>query len=132
MSYDPEVDAFDIRTETPEADCASIDCESLIVVSVATLDGHDVVGLEVIGMGVYLPLGKKGYDAESDILLLGNMPDDPDLVTENSDFITYWQKFEDDPDGFCDAKGVAIRNASIHISKEITAAAEYRRRSRQR
>ena len=82
--------------------------------------GHDVVGLIVIGASVYLPLGL-GYDAELDILTIGEMAYDPALITENSDFVGYWEVDEAEPERVLNAIGVAIRRASVHLAKVLAA-----------
>ena len=63
-----------------------------------------------------LSLGKKGYDTDNDTLLMGNSTSDHALITDNGDFIGYWQDAESDPYGFRYPIGVAIRNVSAHIA----------------
>ena len=71
VHYDSEVDALRIATNSGGATSSSLWYNSEIVVDLATEDGQDIVGLGVLCASVYLPLGKRGYDAESDTLLMG-------------------------------------------------------------
>ena len=70
-----------------------------------------------MGGSAYLPLGKKGYDAKTDTLMLGEKCANPDRITKNDDFVAYWQVDERFPDeGFLESIGVEIRNVSAHIA----------------
>ena len=115
VRYDREVDILSVVTDTPEAICASLLDGPDIAVSLATEDGHDIVGLEVLGASAFIPLGKLGYDADTDVLTMGRTSQDPELITENGDLVAYWQVDEEDPDGFRDPTGVAIKRASVHL-----------------
>ena len=119
VRYDPEVDALRITTDTLGVVSASLwDPEyHSVVVDLATEDGYGIVGLEVLGASAFIPLGKLGYDAETDTLTMGNTTTDPELITENGDLIGYWRVDEHEPDGYRDPIGVAIRRASIHLAK---------------
>ena len=86
-----------------------------IVVDLSEPEGHDIVGLGIMWASGYLPL-KKGYDPEADTLLLGQQITSPRLITENGDFVGYWQPYEDEPDAFMDPVGVLLRNASKHLA----------------
>ncbi len=114
VTYDPEVDALRVWTGQKAVDGTSLEREFGTAVYLGTADGHDVVGFEVLGASVYLPLGL-GYDVESDTLTIGETTDAPGLVTENGDFVGYWEVDEHEPDGFRNAIGVAIRRASEHL-----------------
>ena len=118
-NYDVEADVLSLTTGIEPATSASLLDDPDIVVDLADADGHDIVGLAVMWASAYLPL-KKGYDPETDTLLLGmkNAPCHP--ATEHGDFIGYWQVDEDEPDGFMDPVGVLIRNASKHLA-QVTA-----------
>lgn len=117
VTYDQEVNVLGIMTDTPEAMCASLLYDPGIAVSLATEDGHDIVGLEVLGASAFIPLGNRGYDAQTDTLTMGRTTGDPDLITENGDLVAYWQVDEEDPEGFRDPIGVAVRRASVHLAK---------------
>lgn len=119
VSYDQEVDALRITTGTPEAISESLwDAEHHdIVIDLASEDSCDIVGLDVMWASVYLPLGKKGYDPESDTLLMGRATSEPELITKNGDIVGYWQMDDDNPDGIPNPIGVAIKRASVHLAK---------------
>ncbi len=119
VRYDHEVDALRITTGTPEAISESLwDTEHHdIVVDLAAEDSCDIVGLDVMWASAYLPLGKKGYDVESDTLLMGRATSEPGLITENGDIIGYWQVDDDNPGGIPNPIGVAIKRASAHLAK---------------
>ena len=121
VHYDGEVDALRVTTDVGGATSASLSYNSDIVVDLATEDGYDIVGLGVLCASLYLPLGKKGYDAETDTLLMGDSTSDPALITENDDFIGYWKVFEGDLNGFRDPVGVAVKNASAHLAEVMAA-----------
>ena len=114
-NYDVDADVLSLTTGVPPATSASLLDGPDIVVDLAEPDGHDIVGLVVMWASAYLPL-KKGYDPETDTLLLGIKNDSPSLITENDDFVGYWQADEDEPDGFMDPVGIMIRNASKHLA----------------
>ncbi|MCY4652819.1 MAG: DUF2283 domain-containing protein [Dehalococcoidia bacterium] len=119
VSYDQEVDALRITTGTPEAISESLwDTEHHdIVVDLAAEGSCEIVGLDVMWASVYLPLGKKGYDPESDTLLMGRATSEPELITKNGDIVGYWQMDVDNPDGIPNPIGVAIKRASVHLAK---------------
>lgn len=121
VHYDSEIDALRVATDRYGVTSASLLYNSDIVVDLATEDGHDIVGLGVLCVSLYLPLGKKGYDADTDTLLMGYSTPDPELITENGDFIGYWKVFEGDPNRFRDPVGVAIKNASVHLAEVLAA-----------
>ena len=119
VSHDthPQVDVLYFSTGTPDVGGSDIPSAPGVVVFVGTEDGHDVVGIEIIGGSAYLPLGKKGYDAKTDTLTLGEKGAKPDLITKNDDFVAYWQVDEVLRDeGFLEPIGVEIRNVSAHIA----------------
>ena len=68
--YDREANVLRIITDTPAATAASLLDDPGVAVELATDDGHDIVGLILMGASAYIPLGKS-YDAASDTLLLG-------------------------------------------------------------
>ena len=118
--YDKEADVLRIINGQPAADTASFLRGPDAAVDLATFDGHDIVGIIIIGASAYLPLGL-GYDAGSDILTIGESTNDPAFMTENGDFVGYWEMDEAEPDGFRHPVGVAIRRASAHLAKVISA-----------
>ena len=117
--YDVEADVLSLTTGIQPATSASLLDDPDIVVDLAEADGHDIVGLAVMWASAYLSL-KKGYDPETDTLLLGTKNAPPDLITERDDFVGYWRVDEDEPDSFMDPVAVLIRNASKHLA-QVTA-----------
>ena len=118
VDYDRDANVLHVTTETPAATAASLLDEPSVAVELAAEDGHDIVGIIVMGASAYLPLPKdcKEYCVETDTLFIGEKAIDPNLVTRNGDIVGYWRKDEDDPDGFRDPIGVAIERASRHLS----------------
>ena len=114
VHYDDDADVLHITTEKRSADAASLLDDPNVVVKLATLDGHDIVGLIVMWASSYV---HSGHDTESDTLLIGKTACSSDLITENGDLVVYWQVDEEDPDGYRDPIGVAIRRASVHLAK---------------
>ncbi len=115
--YDHEVNVLRVITETPDAVSASLLDDPGIAIDLATEEGHEIVGITVMGASAYIPLGNRGYDAQTDTLTMGRTTDDPDLITENGDLVAYWQVDEEDSEGFGDPIGVAVRRASVHLAK---------------
>ena len=113
--FDREANVLRIASGAPVATASSLVDDLDIAVELATADGHDIVGLIIIGASAYLPLGP-GYDAKTDTLLLGEKTDDPNLITKCGDFVGYWQVDELEPEGFRDPMGVAIQRASVHLA----------------
>ena len=121
VHYDSEIDALRVATDRDGDTSDSLWHNGDIVVDLATEEGLDIVGLGVLCASSYLPLGKKGYDADTDTLLMGYSTPDPALITENGDFIGYWQVDEADPDGFRYPIGVVVKRASVHLAEAIAA-----------
>ena len=121
--YDQEADVLRIVNGQPISDTASLLRGPDVAVDVATFNGHDVIGFTVIGASAYLPLGL-GYDAKSDILTIGETTDDPELITENGDFVGYWAALNPEPDGFRDPIGVALRQASKYLAPVLAKSAK--------
>ena len=116
VNYDREANALHLTDGAPAATGASLLDDPGIVLELATAEGHDIVGLIVTGASAYLPLGENGYDLKTDTLVIGAKTDDPALITENGDFVGYWQLDELEPEGFKDPVGVAVRRASTHLA----------------
>ena len=116
LVYDQEVDVLRLLTTEKGSTSSSLLGLEEVVIDLATNEGHHVVAVEVMGASAYLPLGKHGYDAQTDTLTLGIAVCYPDRITENGDIVTFWQTDEEEPSSFMDPIGVAVRNASIHLS----------------
>ena len=86
-----------------------------IAVDVGSEETYEIVSVEIVGALGYLPLGRHGYCAETDVLTLGSVIDNPDLISENGDLVGYWEK-DSDPDIGMILAAVEIRNASKHLS----------------
>ena len=114
--YDREGNYLHFITGDDGASGTTLLDDDNIVIDLETKYGHGVVGLTVMGPRAYLPLGKKGYDAETDTLTFGVPVDDPARVTENGDLVAYWQVDKDNPDSYMDAVGAAIKNVSKHLA----------------
>jgi hypothetical protein len=119
IRYYQDADVLRVTTDQTPADGASLLYEADIAVELATEDGHDIVGLIVMGASAYLPLGL-GYDADADTLLFGTATSDPAMITENGDIVGYWQVDDEEPDSFRDPIGVAIRKASKHLAEVLS------------
>ena len=117
-AYDKEADVLRVNIEQAIADTATLVYGPDLAVDVATEDGHDVVGFILSGATAYLPLDR-GYDAEQDVLTIGDSTDDPGFVTENGDLMAYWQVSDTDPTGPFDPIGLAVRRASVHLRDVI-------------
>ena len=116
VSYDEQDDVLFMREGEPGETCAGLlSTSGLVAVELATEDGHDVIGIVAIGASGYMSPWK-GYDAEHDILTIGETTDDPAFITENGEFVGYWQPYDGDPNDFWDPIGVAIRHASKHLA----------------
>ncbi len=115
-SYDAQVRVLQVLNGQTVEVSASLIRGPDAAVHLGTHDGHDIVGFLVVGGSAFLPLGKRGYDPDTDTLTIGTATDDPDLVTENGDFIGYWEVDKLDAKGFRDSIGVALRNASVHLA----------------
>ena len=123
VSYDKEANVLHVTTEAPKATAASLLDDPGIAVELVTWDGHEIVGLIVMGASAYIPLGL-GYDSDTDTLFMGMKTSDPAHITETGDFVGYWQLDEDNPNGACDPIGVALKHASKHLAEVL---AEVRR-----
>ena len=115
VSYDQQANVLRVTADTPAATAASLLDEPGVAVELATANGHDIVGLIVMGASAHIPFGKT-YNAETDTLFIGRTTGAPILTTENGNIIGYWKVDEDDPDGFRDPIGIAIKQASKHFA----------------
>ena len=86
----------------------------------ARLESHVPVGLEVIGVSAWLPLGKRGYCKETDTLTFGSDTETATVIAENGDLIAYWSPDQYDPDYLLPI-AVDLRNASKHLAPVLEA-----------
>ena len=115
--YSPEDDHLRLVTQIPSTVSASLLGDPGIALDLSTEDGHELVGVEILGISAYVPLGKNGYDADTDTLTMGKTTTDPELIAQNGDLIGYWHADKHEPGGYRDPIGVAIRRASVHLAK---------------
>ena len=113
VTYDKKVDVLRVTSDQVGKTSAGLLRGPDAAVDLATEDGYDVVGLEVIGASALFPHGR-GYDAKTDTLTIGETSADPQLTTENGDFVGYWEAA--DPGEIRDPIGVALRHASRHLA----------------
>lgn len=85
-----------------------------VVVLAGSDAGRDVAGLVVMAAAYHLSL-EGGYDSQTDTFLFGRVANDPVMITKTGDFVGYWQPDKDEPNGFWEPVGVAIRQASKHL-----------------
>ena len=116
VMYDPVADVLRFLTGEDEVTSATLIDAYEVVVSLATDEGHHIVGIDVMGASSYLPMGKSGYDPDNDTLTLGSTPAEAG-VTENGDIVGYWMVDAVDSGSFMDPVGVVIRNASQHLGQ---------------
>lgn len=116
VTYDRKVDVLRVTSEQTGKTSAGLLRGPDAAVDLATADGYEVVGLEVIGASALFQPGP-GYDARTDTLIIGETCDDPDLTTENGDFVGYWETAS--PGETRDPIGVALRHASRHLAELI-------------
>ena len=120
VSYDREEDSLRITTENTGMDATSLDPQWWVVLDLAAEKGVcNVVGLEVLSASTYLPLGKRGYDHEADVLLLGTK-DGATTILENGDLVVYWKPDPEDssPDE-CTPVGVEVRSAKKWLMGQV-------------
>ena len=116
VTYDKKVDVLRVTSDQAGKTSAGLLRGPDAAVDLATADGYDVVGLEVIGASALFSPGQ-GYDAKTDTLIIGETSDDPHLTTENGDFVGYWEAAS--PGEVRDPIGVALRHASRHLAELI-------------
>ena len=116
--YYSDDDILDVRN-SKRSDCAAslYDCMG-VAVFLETEKGQSITGFEVIGAKSALALNE-GYDAKTDILLFGDMADDPALVKENGDFVTHWRQVDLGAESGLFPIGVGLRNASKRLAPVI-------------
>ena len=118
--YDQQADVLRLLTSEKGETGSSLFGQDDVVLDLAKEDGYDIVGIAILGASAYLPLGKQGYDTETDTLTLGCSVSDPAMTTENGDLAAYWQVDEKAPANVRDPIGVAIREASKHLATVLS------------
>ena len=89
-----------------------------VVIDLLDWKSHVPVGLEVIGVSAWLPLGKRGYCKETDTLTFGGNVETATVIAENGDLIAYWSPDQFDPDHLLPI-AVDLRNASKNLAPVI-------------
>ena len=118
VSYDDDVRVDILSVSSAVSDGSyELECDRGVVVHLANDEGREIVGFFIMGASHYLPLGKKGYDAKTDTLMLGKITDSPEFITQSGDFIGYWGPDPDFPDEPNVPIGVALKRASVHLAE---------------
>ena len=120
VHYDPECDAIGLNYSQPSGGTYELATAGMVMIDVPDDDSYEAVGLEVIGVSAWLPLGKRGYCAETDTLTFGHSTETATVVAENGDLAAYWRPDQYDP-GETVVIAVDLRNASKHLAPVIAA-----------
>ena len=81
---------------------------------------EDITRIRVLHVTDFLPLdAKRGYDADTDTLTLGDKSDADCRAVKNGDFVGYWQ--ECDGGRYWDVVAVDLRRASVHLAPVLAA-----------
>ena len=72
VHYDPDCDAIGANYKQPHDGAREVEGLGWVVIDLLDRESHVPVGLEVIGISRWLPLGKRGYCEETDILTFGD------------------------------------------------------------
>ena len=116
--YDPEIDAISLHYDQPTCGGYEVAENWSIIMHVPDEESREAAELEVIGIGAWLPLGKRGYCHETDTLTFGHSPETATVVAENGDLVAYWRPDQYDP-GDTVVIAVDLRNASKHLAPVI-------------
>ena len=115
-SFDTEHGTLRISTGQPSTTFQNL-AEDVYMLVELNEDNPSVIGIVIQHAEPYVAL-KKGYDAGMDTLTIGRTTDDPALISENGDFVGYWQpETAGYMDGALEPIGVTLRNASEHLGK---------------
>ncbi len=115
INYDPKSDALALSSGESRDASVLLETEGHAVIDLPDEESYVAVGLEVIGISAYLPLGKRGYSEATDVLTIGDDVACATLVAENEDLIAYWRPDESDPQDMAPI-GLGLRNASKHLA----------------
>ena len=120
VHYDPECDAIGLHCNQPSGATYELEKVGMVMIDLPDEDSYEAIALEVIGISSWLPLGKRGYCEETDILTFGDGVEAATVVAVNGDLIAYWASDEYDPDDLTPI-AVDLRNASRHLAPVIDA-----------
>lgn len=118
--YDPEIDAISLHHNQPTCGGYEVAANWSIIVHVPNEESREAAALEVIGIGAWLPLGKRGYCPETDTLTFGHSLKTATVIAENGDLVAYWRPDHYDP-SYLTPIAVDLRNASKHLAPVIEA-----------
>ena len=116
--YDPEIEAVSLHYDQSTCGGYEVAENWSIILHVLDDDGRKGAELEVIGIGAWLPLGKRNYCHKTDTLTFGDDVAKATIIAENGDLIAYWAPDEYDPSDLVVA-AVDLRNASQHLASVI-------------
>ena len=116
VHYNPDASVLHFDTGTPGVVGHTLYDDGHTVIGSAPEGGHEIAYVTIIGASAFLPLGKRGYDAETDTLQLGNAMNEHDKGTENGDITVRWRRDKELNSDYLCPMGVEIRNASVHIA----------------
>ena len=120
VHYDPECDAIGLDYKQPHRATYELTTVGMVMIDVPDEDSYKAVGLEVIGVSAWLPLGKRGYCKETDTLTFGGNAETATVIAENGDLVAYWSPDQYDPDYLLPI-AVDLRNASKHLAPVLEA-----------
>ena len=117
VHYDSECDALGLHSDQFPKISAELETAPGVVLDLANDDdlSCQVVGLEVLGMSAYVPLGKLGYCEETDTLTFGTEIETAIEIMENEDLVAYWRS-DDSLDDSMVPVAFDLRNASKHLA----------------
>lgn len=118
--YDPEIDAIGLHCDQPTCGGYEVAENWSIILHVPEDASRCAAALEVIGISAWLPLGKRGYCAETDTLTIGHGTETATVIAENGDLIAYWRPDQYDA-SYLMPIAVDLRNASKHLAPVIEA-----------
>ena len=118
--YDPEIDAISLHCDQQTCGGYEVAGNWSIILHVPEDESRCAAALEVIGISAWLPLGKRGYCAETDTLTIGHGTETATVIAENGDLVAYWRPDQYDP-SYMTPIAVDLRNASQHLAPVIEA-----------
>ncbi len=113
---------FSLHSIPRSQDSAEVLSAPGVVVDFPSKDSNKPVGMEVVGFGAILPLGKKDYSAATDTQSFGDK-EHGTLVVDNEDLVAYFGTQPHDPD-YLYLLAVDLRNASTHLAPLLAVFAE--------
>lgn len=115
LHYDPECDAIGLDYNLPHRATHEVEGLGWVMIDLPDDESHKAVGLEVLGISAWLPLGKLGYCKETDTLTFGNPSEAPAVSAQNGDLVAHWRRDASSAGGLT-AIAVDLRNASQHLA----------------